>query len=323
MSYITATDMMSLWKGRQDPEPNSARWHQMIQENSLVKLDGLDKLAGVALLGFSCDAGVRRNQGRLGAAQGPNALRQQLTNLPWLQQSPLYECGNIVCSDDALEEAQIDFAEKITLLLDQGHFPIGLGGGHEIAFASWSGLSNHLKKKEVAPRIGIINFDAHFDLRDPGCQPVSSGTPFAQIAEVCAHNHWNYHYACLGVSRMSNTPVLFDRADTLNVWYQEDLQMTLKNLPNLEAQLDQFIHQCDHIYLTIDLDVFPAAQAPGVSAPAARGVSLEVIEPLLIQIRDSGKLRLMDLAELNPTFDQDAHTARLAARLIHQITLNR
>ena len=317
MSHFTATDMMSLWKGRQDPEPNSTRWHQIIQAIDL------DKPAGVALLGFACDAGVRRNKGRVGAALGPHALRQQLINLPWLQSNPLYECGDIVCVEDALEQAQVDFAENITHLLDQGHFPIGLGGGHEIAFASWSGLSNHLKKSEATPRIGIINFDAHFDLRDPNCQLTSSGTPFAQIAEVCAHHHWKFQYACLGVSRMSNTPALFERADRLKVWYQEDLQMTSKDLPNLQAQLERFMDQCDHLYLTIDLDVFPAAQAPGVSAPAARGVSLEVIEPLLMQIRDSGKLRLMDLAELNPEFDQDAHTARLAARLVHQITLNR
>lgn len=306
-----------IWAGRHDPELNSERWHQKIQALSA------NKPAGVALIGFSCDTGVKRNEGRVGAAKGPTALRKQLCNLPWLQQSPLYECGDVTCHDDALEQAQADFAEQVTDLLEAGHFPIGLGGGHEVAFASWSGLSNHLKKSEATPRIGIINFDAHFDLRDPNCQPTSSGTPFAQIAEVCAHNHWEYHYACLGVSRMSNTPALFNRAESLHVWYQEDLQMTLKDLPNLNAQLDQFIQQCDHLYLTIDLDVFPAAHAPGVSAPAARGVSLEVIEPLLIQIRDSGKLRLMDLAELNPEFDQDNQTARLAARLIHQITFNK
>ena len=317
MKHITATDMISVWKGRQDPEPNSVRWHQMIQEISL------DKPAGVALLGFACDAGVSRNQGRVGAADGPHALRKQLMNLPWLQRGPLYECGDILCVEDALEQAQFAFAEQVTQLLDQGHFPIGLGGGHEIAFASWSGLSSHLKNTDTAPRIGIINFDAHFDLRDPNCQPTSSGTPFAQIAEVCAHHHWTFQYACLGVSRMSNTPALFERADQLKVCYQEDLQMTAKDLPDLHAQLGQFMSQCDHLYLTIDLDVFPAAQAPGVSAPAARGVSLEVIEPLLMQIRDSGKLRLMDLAELNPEFDQDARTARIAARLVHQITLNR
>lgn len=317
MSWVKPQELLASWSGRQDPEPMSQRWHENVQAIAL------DKPAGVALLGFACDAGVRRNKGRVGAAQGPRAIRKHLANLPWLQESPLYECGDLICEEDLLEQTQHAFAEQITQLLAAGHFPIGLGGGHEIAFASWSGLANHLKAIDASPKIGIINFDAHFDLRDPNVQAVSSGTPFAQIAEVCTYNQWSYCYACLGISRMSNTPALFARAKQLNVWYQEDLQMTLRDLPNLEAQLDQFIHQCDHLYLTIDLDVFPAAQAPGVSAPAARGVSLEVIEPLLIQIANSGKLRLMDLAELNPLFDQDDHTARLAARLIHQMTVNR
>ena len=316
MTLRTADTLMECWTGRHDPEANSLRWHQKIQPVQP------DSPPGIALLGFPCDAGVQRNQGRRGAALGPQALRQQLANLPWLQTAPLYECGDILCEQDNLEQAQADLADHLAQLLNQGHLPILLGGGHEIAFGSWSGLAKHLGASPDKPRIGIINFDAHFDLRDPHCQPTSSGTPFAQIAEVCTHYQWKFQYACLGVSRMSNTPALFARAKSLGVYFEEDLQMTLWHLPELHQRLQDFINQCDHLYLTIDLDVFPAAQAPGVSAPAARGVNLEVIEPLLIQIRDSGKLRLMDLAELNPGLDIDAHTARLGARLIHQMTLN-
>jgi formiminoglutamase (EC 3.5.3.8) len=36
---------------------------------------------GIALLGFVCDEGVRRNQGRTGAAEGPQAIRQALANM--------------------------------------------------------------------------------------------------------------------------------------------------------------------------------------------------------------------------------------------------
>lgn len=315
MKINTAEALIQNWTGRTDPEADSWRWHQKIQPVQS------DSPAGMALIGFACDAGVQRNHGRPGAIHGPQALRKQLANLPWLQTAPLYECGDIVCDDGDLETAQQQLASHIAAQLQAGHQPIVLGGGHEIAFASWSGLAQHLAATESQPRIGIINFDAHFDLRDPQCQATSSGTPFAQIAEVCAHKHWMFHYACFGVSRMSNTPALFNRADALGVCYAEDLQMTVPQLNLLQQRLDRFMQACDHLYLTIDLDVFPASQAPGVSAPAARGVSLEVIEPLLIQIRNSGKLRLMDLAELNPELDIDAHTARLAARLIHQMTL--
>uniref|UniRef100_UPI0035566C5D arginase family protein n=2 Tax=Pseudomonadota TaxID=1224 RepID=UPI0035566C5D len=62
-------------------------------------------------------------------------------------------------------------------------------------------------------------------------------------------------------------------------------------------------------------------EAPGVSAPAARGVPMHLLEPLIERLRDSGRLRLIDLAELNPTFDIDSHTAKAAARLIHTLAL--
>lgn len=73
--------------------------------------------------------------------------------------------------------------------------------------------------------------------------------------------------------------------------------MTLLNLPSLQQDLQQFIDRVDHIYLTIDIDAFPAALAPGVSAPAARGIPPEVVEPLLDIIKHCSKLKLFDIAE--------------------------
>ena len=307
---------MSLWQGRTDPEPDSERWHQKIQplaENATP---------GCALIGFACDAGVARNQGRTGAADGPAALRQALAPLAWHRQAPAYDAGDVSCEGDAMEAAQQALAERLAPLLDAGHLPIVLGGGHEVAYASWSGLAQHLTANgETAPRVGIINVDAHFDLRDPA-HVRSSGTPFAQIADDCEQRGWPFRYACLGVSRVANTRALFNRADELGVMMREDRDFQPARLDEIQRDLERFLVRCDYLYLTIDLDVLPAAEAPGVSAPAARGVSLALIEPLIEGIRDSGKLRLADLAELNPGRDIDGRTARAAARLVHLLTLN-
>ncbi len=206
-------------------------------------------------------------------------------------------------------------------LLAAGQTPLVMGGGHEIAFGTWSGLAQHLATNgtEQPPRIGIINFDAHFDLRDPEQGP-SSGTPFAQIADACEDRGWPFRYACLGVSQAVNTQALFRRADDLGVTYREDHAMTMGDLPELRQLLDRFMADCDHLYLTVCLDVFPAATVPGVSAPAARGVTLDVIEPLIQHIAASGRLTLADMAELNPEYDIDQRSARVAARLFHTLT---
>ncbi|EPC03657.1 hypothetical protein L861_19175 [Litchfieldella anticariensis FP35 = DSM 16096] len=306
---------MRVWKGRIDQEPDSTRWHQVIQPLAD------DSQGGVALIGFSVDVGVKRNQGRPGAAAGPVEIRSALANLAWHREGPVFDAGNVTCDRDALDIAQHALGARIGALLDANHFPIVLGGGHEVAFGSWLGLARHLEAHASPPRIGIINFDAHFDLRDPR-QGVSSGTPFSQIALQCHERGWPFLYACLGISRASNTRILFERAAQLDVLVREDHEIHPTNLDMIKRDLDAFIADCDHLYLTIDLDVLPAAEAPGVSAPAAHGVSLPLIENLIRWIRDRGKLRVADIAELNPNFDIDGRTAKAAARLIHHLTLN-
>ena len=306
---------MDAWTGRIDPEPDTLRWHQVIRP-----LDATDA-PGVALLGFACDEGVRRNHGRPGAFAAPAAIRKALANLAWHREGPACDAGDVSCEDGDLDAAQARLAANLTALLDAGHLPVVLGGGHEVAWGSWQGLAAHLAARTDTPRIGIVNFDAHFDLRDPA-HVHSSGTPFAQIAAACAARGWPFRYACLGVSRAANTRALFRRASGLDVLVREDRDITPTSLAQIGRELDAFIGDCDYVHLTIDLDVLPAAEAPGVSAPAARGVPLALLEPLVEHVRDSGKLRLAELAELNPAFDIDHRTARVAARLIHTLTLN-
>lgn len=308
---------MSGWQGRVDPEADGLRWHQCV-----APLRG-DSAAGIALLGFASDAGVVRNKGRPGARGGPAAIRAALANLAWHEQGEqhIHDAGDVVCGDDAagqaMETAQSELAARAAGLMNAGHRPILLGGGHEIAYASWQGVAAHLAKAQAKPRIGIVNLDAHFDLRDPNDVP-SSGTSFLQIANDCASRGWPFRYACLGVARASNTAALYRRAYELGVLMHEDRD--LARAPDAVADdLCAFIADCDHLYLTLDLDGLPAAEAPGVSAPAARGVSLAQLEPLIDLVRDSGKLRAADIAELNPDYDIDNRTARVAARLVHQL----
>jgi len=307
---MTAHLAMPLWQGRIDADEGSKalRWHQWVQPYSSAQA------AGTALVGLACDEGVSRNQGRSGARQGPAALRKALANLAWRGQRGLYDSGDIDCTGNDLEGAQHVYAERVSQLLEDGHLPLGLGGGHEIAYASFLGLAEHLRRHEQCPRIGILNFDAHFDLRHAAQS--SSGTPFRQIAEYCQQAGLVFDYCCLGVSELNNTQALFDQARRLNVRYRLDRQMQPWNVAAIEAFVDEFLSGIDHLYMTVCLDVLPASQAPGVSAPSAHGVDLMVVEHLVRRAKASGKLRMADVAELNPGLDQDQRTARIGARLL-------
>ncbi|MEG1041541.1 MAG: formimidoylglutamase [Pseudomonas sp.] len=307
---MTTQFAMPEWQGRIDANEGSSalRWHQWVQPYRNAQP------TGSALVGLACDEGVSRNQGRSGARQGPLALRKALANLAWCGQRPVYDSGDIACDGNDLEGAQQTYAERVCQLLDQGHLPLGLGGGHEIAYASFLGLAMHLRQQPTQPRIGILNFDAHFDLRHAAQS--SSGTPFRQIAEYCQQAGWAFDYCCLGVSELNNTQALFDQAQRLNVRYRLDRQMQPWNVPAIEAFVAEFLSGIDHLYMTVCLDVLPASQAPGVSAPSAHGVDLMVVEHLVRQAKASGKLRMADIAELNPSLDQDQRTARIGARLL-------
>ena len=313
------------WQGRVDDEDGAAgsRVHSVMKLMQVSELQPHQN--AVSILGFACDAGVARNKGRVGARKAPDLIRRALANMAWHKQSRLIDLGTVTCDDDLLEQAQSQCAEVIALALRSTPV-ITLGGGHEVAWASFLGLAQHLQHLNLAsaPRIGIINFDAHFDLRafeHPSVDiKTSSGTPFTQIQHYCQEKQWPFHYACLGVSRASNTPALFERAEKLNVWYVEDKDLSHLNHIYHLTQLQHFIDNCDYIYLTIDLDVFPAAIAPGVSSPAPRGISLDTINLFLERILHyKEKLVIADIAEYNPTYDVDSQTARLAARLCWDI----
>lgn len=306
-------DWRSAWQGRVDAADGEAglRWHQLAAPWST------GAAGGVALLGFASDEGVRRNQGRTGAALGPQALRRLLANLPVHARFALYDAGDVACEAGSLEAAQDEYAARAASLLDQDQLVVGLGGGHEIAWASYLALVRSRATKAASAKLGILNFDAHFDLRKDARS--TSGTPFLQALDHAAANGLAVEYRCLGISESSNTRALFDRARERGVVFRRDDELTLLALDARKAELVDWLRTIDHLYLTVCLDVLPASVAPGVSAPAARGVALEVLEPLIALAAGSGKLRLADLAELCPPQDIDQRTARVAARIAWRI----
>ncbi|NMH58523.1 formimidoylglutamase [Alteromonas ponticola] len=305
MSYKT------LWQGRVDAEDGEAglRWHQV------VKFDNIHSASDtLTLIGYPDDTGIAANKGRVGAAGGPNAIRQSLANLPWALKHTLIDVGDTPVFDELIK-TQASFATKVYQALQSGSSVIGLGGGHDIAWASYQGLAQH-----TTQRIGIINFDAHLDLRKP--DPVgTSGTPFRQIAEHCHTHDKKFTYTCLGVSRAANTQALFDYARQSQTRMLYDVDFTLEKAQHL---LSPMLAEIDQLYVTVCLDAFPIALCPGVSAPSALGINpvemIKILQWLGNACTENDVVwQLSDIAELNPTLDSDNKTARFAARIAFEL----
>ncbi|CAH0251086.1 Formimidoylglutamase [Arthrobacter sp. Bi83] len=305
------------WTGRFDGDGDAhRRWWQAVAPYTAAAggATAPDKAARPAvILGFCSDEGVRRNKGRTGAAQAPAVIRKALGPLAFHLRRPVLDAGDVAVTDRGLEAGQARAGAAVAALLDAGNLTVLLGGGHETAFASYLGVAGS-EAVLGGKRLGVLNLDAHFDLRDEAAP--SSGTPFLQMARAEAAAGRELKYAVVGISEPNNTRALFDTAHRLGVEYLLDEDCTADAV---HAFVADFLADIDVLYLTIDLDVLPASVAPGVSAPAAFGVPLPVISAVCRQAAASGKLLHADVAELNPALDLDNRTARLSARLVNTL----
>lgn len=317
------TTKKDIWQGRVDDHDDydSYRWHQVVRYIDLSDPD-LKALpegkTGFCFLGFCCDEGVKRNLGRPGTAKAPDSIRKEMANLPCYfdKETKIFDAGNIYCDND-LEEALEVLSDCVNSILSANLFPIVLGGGHEIAFGHYNGLLKYFKGKSNT-KTGIINLDAHFDLR-PYNKGLNSGSMFLKIADQCKSVDREFSYFCLGTQRYGNTMGLFKTAESLNTGYILATDIKDTNIAKVFGGISNFINKQNFIYMTICADVFSSAYAPGVSAPQPFGLHPETVLKLIKHIISSGKVVSCDIAEVSPRFDEDNRTSKLAAVVIFAI----
>ncbi|MEK4231196.1 formimidoylglutamase [Solibacillus sp. FSL H8-0538] len=299
----------AVWQGRTDHETDHAyfRYHQIVQ------LATTAKQGSIGLIGFVCDEGVRRNNGRVGAKDAPLALRKQLAPLPWrnpVHENSLIDLGDIICEGHELERAQQELGDKVSDILTNGK-AIVLGGGHETLYGQYLGV-----RKAAGPdaSIGLLNIDAHFDMRSYDKQ-TSSGTMFKQILD----DDPNAHYFVCGIQQYGNTTALFDTADQYDVQYflDEELDSLL-----FTTELNDFMDAHDVLLVTLCMDVLNAAEAPGVSAPSPFGLSALKVRDILRQMVSHKKTVSFSICEVNPLLDVNNRTAKLGAYFINEVIMN-
>jgi arginase family enzyme len=247
----------------------------------------------IGLIGIPDDTGVKLNHGRTGAAQGPDALRAALARYgvaeahDWRWPS-IWDAGDVEVVPGDLEATHVRVTEATQALIGRGVFPIMIGGGHDLTFPFVRAVA-----EQNSPMHGIY-FDAHLDVR----AETGSGMPFRRLIETGAADSLRVH----GLDPYANS-----REHT--EWFSANGGRIGGLLPD-----DDWHNQAS--FVSLDMDVFDSAYAPGVSAHNVCGWPPQLGERWCYQAGRHEQVRCFDIMELSPPYDQDGRTARLAARIL-------
>jgi formiminoglutamase len=289
----------------------------------LVDLADVGEGAGmiVALLGVPQHIGVERNGGRPGADAAPDAIRAALTRcatsgiLDVVRSGRLVvtDLGNIDTDGKTLEQIHDEQHDVIVQCLERGIVPVILGGGHDCAWPSVRAFET------VGRAYGVINIDAHADVRPLKEGRAHSGSPFRQLLDHQPGALIPGGFVEFGLQSASVALAHLQvvRAAGMSVQMLDDIRAA----GVVHAWNDAYANaaRSGRLHISLDMDAFASAYAPGVSAPSADGFAPHEIRACLRAAASAGHVAALDVVECAPTYDVDGRTAKLAATMIMEI----
>jgi formimidoylglutamase len=277
----------------------------------------------VALIGLPDDVGVRLNNGRPGAAEGPRAFRAALASYGVAEPAGfkwprIFDAGDITPAPGVHAEGLAETHKRVTeaalALHALGLFPVAVGGGHDLTFPFVRAAVQHHRSKASETFAGIY-FDAHLDVRPT----VGSGMPFRRLIEDCNAGP----LMIVGFNPLANSREHAEYYSTAcggrNVIADDDLVMRIDDLAGPDALLAPLHNEepeaITHLFCSFDMDAVDASHAPGVSAMNPAGLATREAARLLFIAASHPRLRCLDIMELSPPHDDKGRTARVAAHL--------
>jgi agmatinase len=239
-----------------------------------------------------------------GAAAAPAAIRAALASDHGnMAAENGLEIGSDIALEDAgdlpLNEGEGDAALIRAAFADAalaGAVPIGLGGDHMVSFPAVAGVA------QVHGPLEILHFDAHTDLYDDfEGDLLSHASPFARIMEA----GFARRLVQVGIRTLNRHTR--EQAERFGVEIVEMRHFVADAVPIPATPL----------YISIDLDGFDPAFAPGVSHHEPGGLSVRDVLNVLHRV--CTPIVGADIVELNPSRDANGVTATLAAKLVKEL----
>ncbi|WP_394236902.1 arginase [Niallia oryzisoli] len=218
-------------------------------------------------------------------------------------------------------EKNEELAKAVSKIIEEGSFPLVLGGDHSIAIGTLSGVSKHYKN------LGVIWFDAHGDLNTAETSPTGNihGMPLAVsigLGHELLTNMMGYspkvkpeHIVIIGARSLDEGERALIKEKGIKVYTMHELDR-LGMTKVMEETIDYLKEKTDGVHLSLDLDGLDPADAPGVGTPVTGGVSYRESHLAMEMLAESGIITSAEFVEVNPILDEKNKTAAAAVKLM-------
>ncbi|GGD00918.1 agmatinase [Pontibacillus salipaludis] len=249
---------------------------------------------------------------RPGSRFGPNRIREASLGLeeysPYvdkhLEEVTYFDAGDIPLPFGNPQRSLDMIQDYVTKILDQGKFPLGMGGEHLVTWPIIQAV--HKKYNDMA----LIHIDAHADLREEyEGEALSHSTPVRKICNLIGpENVYSF-----GIRSGMREEFQYAKESGMHMAKFDVVEPLKKVIPTLAGR---------DVYVTIDIDVLDPAYAPGTGTAEAGGISSKELLEAIHMIADSDiNVIGADLVEVAPAYDPSEQTQITASKMIREILL--
>lgn len=278
--------------------------------DSWVSEPAPDGLTTFAVLRMPFDHAVSH---RPGARFGPDSILKNLNEFALYctdKRVPLHDVRFLDLGEsDAFHSLPDTYASAQAAVeaIPPGTHPIFLGGDHSLTDPIVRGLR---RRAGGGTRFGLIDFDAHFDSRDPLAGREHSGHWMRTLADELDYTV----VAQLGISSNLYSADYMDRAEEAGVLVRTMYDIRKQGWAQTVEDVVRHVSAgTDGVYITVDIDCVDQAFAGGTSVPNPSGfLAYEVIDALY-EFSARTDVVGLDIMEVAPPLDQSDNTSRVAA----------
>jgi arginase len=200
-----------------------------------------------------------------------------------------------------------------------GGFGVYLGGDHSISIGTIAAAAR-------CDPVGVIWVDAHGDFNTPQSSPSGNihGMPVAALVGDGAEP-----LVSVGFPGPKVSPAQIVQIGIRDLDEEERRRLlksgisiyTMRHVDELgmaaiaRRALDRLRH-LPHLHVSLDMDCLDPDEAPGVGTPVPGGLTYREAHLLMEILGDSGRVRSVDVVEINPILDSGNRTAELAVELV-------